>query len=129
MGGTSRGHVDLIRGFQSQYSAATDFTSYQKVTPKDSTYKSSVHPQLAPQIYVNYVENSLRPKYELLNKRQAYTKRQLDANARSGTGYPQPYDIEDNQKRHLRSLYKKEKDFRHLFNLVGIVVLAYILFK
>lgn len=129
MGKKSRSHVDLIGGFQKQYSAATDFTNYQKVTPKDSTYKSSVHPQLAPQIYVNYVEHSLRPKYELLHQRQVLTKKQIDANARSGTGYPQPYDIQDNQKKHLRSLYKKEKEFSHIFKLVGIVVLAYILFK
>ena len=115
--------------FNKSFSGVNQFADYQRVTPKDSTYKSSVHPQLAPQIYINYVENSLRPRYLSLQERQVLTKRQLDANAKSGTGYPQPYDILNNQKKHLRSLYKKEKDFKHVFSLMGIVLIAYILFK
>jgi hypothetical protein len=115
--------------FTRSFSGVNSFADYQRVTPRDSTYKSSVHPQLAPQVYVNYVENSLRPKYALLHSRQILTKRQLDANALSGTGYPQPYDILNNQKKHLRSMYKKEKDFKHIFSLAGIVLLAYILFR
>ncbi len=115
--------------FTRSFSGANSFTDYQRVTPRDSTYKSSVHPQLAPQIYVNYVDNSLRPKLDRLHERQVLTKRQLDANARSGTGYPQPYDILNNQKKHLRSLYKKEQDFKHVFILAGIILMAYVAFK
>lgn len=125
---TDYGAVDN-GSFTRSFSGVNSFADYQRVTPRDSTYKSSVYPQLAPQVYVNYVENSLRPKYALLHSRQILTKRQLDANAISGTGYPQPYDILNNQKKHLRSMYKKEKDFKHVFSLVGIVLLAYILFK